>query len=503
MTDEEILELEALINGCRAETLKGSLFDFVKEFWSTIVSDPYVHNWHIEYLCDEVQLVLDKYVLHRGPHIPSDKWYRGITENIKKNLVVNVPPGTSKSTIISRMAPAWLWANDPSKTTIGNTIDGGNATEFATKSRDIIQSELFRSYFPDVKIRRDISAKTFYSTTAGGTRYSYTTRGSKTGKHAHCLIDDDPMDYATAQSANEVKSCIDGFKEFQTRKKDKETTPYILVMQKLSNRDTASHALKVFGDNVRHICLPAENLHNNITPASLEAYYIDGLLDPVRLSRQILTEQRSGLNDDSKPISDIAYNIQFNQAVQSDEGLMYPNINFVPRLPENRDGVIRYSFTDVADTGADFFCTWFLEVNGGRIFVFDAIYTQQGSGVTSKAIKAKIELHNSVVNKIETNNQGSVFITLLHSLGVNVSGYTNTGNKDERINAYSQFMTFLHFVEPGSMPYHTAEYSQAVKHLESYPNQGKADDGKDDAEDAITEALRYLFTNARHLFNYF
>lgn len=470
------------INKVKAELCKRSLFYFVKEFWDVINTNEYVHNWHIEYLCDEVQKVLT--------------WV--LNDEVKEyDLIVNIPPGTSKSTIITRMACAWLWANDDKKTIITNTIDSKNATEFSTSTRDIIQSEKYQLYFPHVKIRRDVSAKTFYQSANGGRRYSLTTRGSKTGKHADVLIDDDPMDYETANSPQEAKQCIEGFKALQTRKKDKAKVPYILVMQRLSSNDTTAHALKSL-DKVKHICLPAQDIHNNINPPELKEKYVDGLLDPVRLSRAILESQRKGLSDDSKPISDIAYNIQFNQVSQAVEGLLYPKLNFVPNLPENRNEVIRMSFTDVADTGADYFATWFVEINMGKIYLFDAIYTQEGSQTTSGKIKAKIEQHGCFINKMETNNQGSVYITYLQSMGVDISGYTNTGNKEARITAFAQFMPFLHFVEPNE--YSSPEYVQAIKHLQSFPKQGKAEDGHDDAEDAITEVIRYIYTNYRYLF---
>lgn len=484
------------MNKVKAELSKRSLFYFVKEFWNVANTNDYVHNWHIEYICDEVQLVIDKWVLERVSEIEPNKWYEGFGAEIHKNNVINVPPGSTKSTIITRMACAWLWANDDTRTIITNTIDGKNATEFASATIDIIQSEKFRLYFPIVKIRHDASAKTFYVSERGGKRYSLTTRGSKTGKHADLIIDDDPMDYESANSPQAAVQCIEGFKALQTRKKDKEKVPYILVMQRLSNKDTSAHALKTL-DNVKHICLPAEDLHDNINPPELRKYYIDGLLDPKRLSKEILDAQRKGLSDDSKPISEIAYNIQFNQASQTVEGLLYPDLNFVPSLPEDRSEVYRLSFTDVADTGADFFATWFVEVTKGYIYVFDAIYTQSPSGVTSQMLKSKIELHGSTINKMETNNQGSVYITLLRSQGVDISGYTSKGNKVERITAWAQFVPFLYFIDPNNHP--NPEYKAAVKHLQSYPKQGKSEDGHDDAEDALTEIFRWIYDNWPHL----
>lgn len=472
-----------LLEKVRAEECKRSLFEFLVEFWDVVIQNECVFNWHIKYLCDEIQTVL--------------QW---VIDGKKKeyDLIINISPGTTKSTIISRVAPAWLWANDDSKTIISSTIDGKNASEFATSSRDIIESEKFKKYYPHVKIRRDVSAKTFYQSENGGKRYSFTTRGSKTGKHADVLIDDDPMDYTAANSPDSARRCIEGFKELQTRKKDKDKVPYILVMQRLSSRDTTVHAMKALG-KVKHICLPAENIHNNVKPAELADKYIDGLMDPVRLSRDTLEAEKKGLNDDSMPISDIAFNIQYNQVTQSVQGLMYPNMQMVDELPQASQR-FRFSFTDVADRGDDYFCTWFLELNDHGMYVIDAIYTQEPSNITSKLYKEKAIIHATMINQMEVNNQGSVYVTMMTDMGVQVNGYYSSGNKEERIMAWSQFVGFLKFLKPNTQPYHTSQYASAIAHVKSYPKQGKADDRHDDAEDALTELLRYMYTNYRNNF---
>lgn len=481
--EEELNYNQLLLEKVRSEECKRSLFEFLIEFWDIVIQNECVLNWHIEFLCNEIQTVLD-WVIKGEP-----KEY---------DLIINISPGTTKSTIISRVAPAWLWANDSSKTIIGCTIDSKNATEFATASRDIIESDKFKRFYPDVKIRRDVSAKTFYQSDEGGKRYSFTTRGSKTGKHADVLIDDDPMDYSTANSPDAARRCIEGFKELQTRKKDKDNVPYILVMQRLSSRDTTVHALKAL-PKVRHICLPADNIHNNVKPTELAENYVDGLMDPVRLSRETLKAEKQGLNDDAMPISDIAFNIQFLQITQSTQGLLYEGIQIV-QPPKDIETGLRFSFTDVADTGADYFATWFLEINQKGLFIIDAVYTQEGSGVTSKKLGSKIDIHETSVNKMEVNNQGSVYVTMMTDLGYHMDGYYSKGNKQERIAAYAQFIKFLKFLEPGSMPYHTNEYAAALAHLKAYPKQGKADDGHDDAEDSLTELIRYIYVNYRHYF---
>ena len=74
----------------QAEACRRSFFTFVQEFWSTIVTEEPVYNWHIPFLCEELEKVLWR-VIARQP-----KAY---------DLIINIPPGTTKTTIASIMFP--------------------------------------------------------------------------------------------------------------------------------------------------------------------------------------------------------------------------------------------------------------------------------------------------------------------------------------------------------------------------------------------------------------
>ena len=88
----------AMLSRIEADACKARFFEFVKSFWEVIIPEEPVYNWHIEYLCDELQK-LANYIVNRLPK-PYD-------------LIINIPPGTSKSTIVTIMFPAWLWTIDP------------------------------------------------------------------------------------------------------------------------------------------------------------------------------------------------------------------------------------------------------------------------------------------------------------------------------------------------------------------------------------------------------
>ena len=265
-----------------AELCRESFFEFVKAFWPTIIAEKPVWNWHIEFLCGELQEV-------------AERVFAGLPR--KHDLVVNVSPGTTKSTLISVMLPAWIWTRMPSARIISATYAYTLATDFSRKSKDVITSELYRRLFPDVKIRDDQKAKNNYVNTHGGERFATGVAGVILGKHAHFIIVDDPITPTQSCSDLELANANRWMEEtLPSRMVDKALTPTILVMQRLHENDpTGSRLEKADRSPVRHVCLPAE-LTEDVKPEGCRARYVDGLFDPVRLSHETLSgiEARQG-----------------------------------------------------------------------------------------------------------------------------------------------------------------------------------------------------------------
>lgn len=272
LTDELLDKAQALM--CRKR-----FYCFVETFWDTIISEEPVFNWHIEYLCSELQ-ELAGYIVRREPK-PHD-------------LIINIPPGTTKSTIATIMFPAWLWTQDPTLRIISSSYSQDVSIDQAQKSKDIIASERYRRLYPDVVIRRDKSGKGFYGNTAGGERYVTSTGSAVTGKHAHVIINDDPQNPKQAESEPLRLQAVEFTKTLSTRKVNKKNTPTITIMQRLHEEDVTGYLLKRKGERIKHICLPAE-VSDNVLPAALKERYVNGLLDPVRLDADVLAEARVDL----------------------------------------------------------------------------------------------------------------------------------------------------------------------------------------------------------------
>jgi len=266
--------------------VKESFYDFLRQFWSEFIPVPPVWNWHIEFLCDELQNVAER-VFDNKP-----KEY---------DLIINISPGTTKSSICSIAFPAWVWTRLPHARFICASYTDKLAMDLSRKCRDVITSEKYTKYFPEIKLMQDQNTKGYFANTARGDRYCCGVGGSPMGFHGHFLLVDDPINPQEALSELELESANVWMNEtLPTRKVDKDVSVMILIMQRLHQNDPSGNLLAKRGQNIRHIRLPAEIIpgrKGSIKPERLRSKYVNGLMDPKRLTRKALDEQRATLGD--------------------------------------------------------------------------------------------------------------------------------------------------------------------------------------------------------------
>lgn len=336
----------------RAERCRRSFFYFVKQFWHTIIPAKPVYNWHIPYICEELEKIT---------------WPVIANENKKHDIVFNVPPGSTKSTICSQMFVAWVWiarlprkgyehiyeaaermeailAEQENREPNPISITGAHcrfiissykntlSLEHAGYTRDIIKSEKYKKFFPEIEIRKDHDLKSNFKNTKGGQRYAASTGTTPTGVHAHFILSDDPVDPEQALSDVERETAnrhVDVV--LPTRKVDKRISVFCLIMQRLHKEDATGTILKKKekGAKIRHIRLPASDEYT-IRPAKLKEKYVDGLLDPIRMPKSALEE--------SKLMGSYSYSGQFGQDPKPREGGMFEEgwfeiIEYAPESP--------------------------------------------------------------------------------------------------------------------------------------------------------------------------
>jgi predicted phage terminase large subunit-like protein len=269
-------EQKVLASMCRA-----SFFEFLKEFWHTIIAEPPIFNWHVEYLCSELQEVAERVI--RVEERPYD-------------LVINIPPGSTKSTIASQMFPAWVWTRMGHAQFICVSYSYSVALKDSLKTRDIVESEAYQETFPGIQLREDSNTKGLFVNTKKGFRLAAGVMGAITGQHGHFLLVDDPLNPEQSYSEAELKSTNRWMRTtLPSRRIPKHVAPIILIQQRLNMQDPTGEMLERYaGRKLKHICLPGED-SQDVKPAELRARYVNGLLDPVRLSKDVLQDLESEL----------------------------------------------------------------------------------------------------------------------------------------------------------------------------------------------------------------
>ena len=125
MSDKEIvrkrkrLERQAFKVGTKCFN---SFYFFFKTFWPEMSGDTYIDSKHIEYVCDTLQYWGMKVV--RG-------------ELCMETLIINIPPGSSKSTMATIAFPMWIWLHGPHLASTNVSYSDTLSARHAKKARSI------------------------------------------------------------------------------------------------------------------------------------------------------------------------------------------------------------------------------------------------------------------------------------------------------------------------------------------------------------------------------
>lgn len=230
LTHEDVKQAERIL--CAR-----SMAYFVKRAWPHIIPDTYLHNWHVDAICEHLEAV------HRGE----------ITR-----ILVNIPPGTSKSTLIGIMYPAWLWgpAGNPEHRYIGAAHEQGLAVRDNRMMRELIRSEWYQSLWP-IKFTGDQNEKLYFENEDRGFRQACAV-ASMTGRRGHTIAWDDPLSPEKAHSQAARDTAIRVLSEtVPTRLNNPKTSAIIVVMQRLHEADPSGHII-ASDLGYEHLCLPME-----------------------------------------------------------------------------------------------------------------------------------------------------------------------------------------------------------------------------------------------------
>ena len=245
---------------------QSDLGEFVHEAWKVVEpGNELVWGWHMQAICDHLEAV-----------------YNGEINR----LLINVPPGFSKSLLTSVFFPSWCWANDPHMRFLCASHSQNLAIRDSTKMRRLIQSDWFQARWgKDVVLTGDQNAKTKFENTKAGFREAVAA-GSITGSRGDIVIIDDPHSVESAASEAMRASTAEWFLEaVPTRLNNPAESAIIVIMQRLHQEDVSGIILdKQLG--YEHLMLPMEY------EADRKCYTSIGFEDPRETDGELLFPDR-------------------------------------------------------------------------------------------------------------------------------------------------------------------------------------------------------------------
>lgn len=226
----------------QAELARRSLAQFVRLSWSVLEpTDELIWNWHIDAMCLHVQALLEG-------RIPTN------------NLVINVPPGSMKSRVVSVATTPWMWLRDASWRAIYASGNPNVAIRDSVYARDLIDSDWYQSMFqPTWTWAEDQNAKGYYRNTARGERRALSSKAKITGDRAHALFVDDGLDAAEAHSKAERDAFVIWYDQgFANRLANPKRGTRCMIGQRLHEGDPTGHVLSNEPGQWEHLCIRQE-----------------------------------------------------------------------------------------------------------------------------------------------------------------------------------------------------------------------------------------------------
>jgi predicted phage terminase large subunit-like protein len=171
-----------------------NFIDFVELMWPVLEPDqPFVRGWVQEAICAHLQAV---------------------TEGKLTKLLINVPPGFTKSMLVSVMWPAWEWGprNRPDLRYMSWSYSAELTEQHNENCRKLIEHEIYQAFWGDrVQLDEKTNSKTYYKNLRGGWRRSSSIEGKATGYRADRLIWDDPHSVKDADSKAQLREATRWF----------------------------------------------------------------------------------------------------------------------------------------------------------------------------------------------------------------------------------------------------------------------------------------------------
>lgn len=368
----------------------------------------YVHGKHAAVIADHVE------ALYRGDIY---------------TLLVSAPPGSMKTDICSRYAPAWIWTVDPSYRFMRAGFDLNNTAELAADTRKLCQTPWYKDRWGEFVFDRlpgrESGNGAYYTLHDGFSLCSSVQGGRFTGRHAHMMIVDDPIKGQNTAAADPamLRQVRDWFQKVAiTRGTIGDAQRMLVVAQRFHEQDLNGLLLDQLANDplFAHVMLPwhFDPRRAFSTPFGKDPRTVKGEeLFPNQTQRHTVKRLLAAGEDNS------TYQSQFQQDPASGAAEFFPEDVFQPfaGAPSHEDTCCAI-FVDPSLTGkekSDFAAVDVWGYRDGKFYCFHSEWARRdiiGSFETIKRVRREWPGATEIV--IEATANGPGLATMLELEGV-------------------------------------------------------------------------------------
>jgi predicted phage terminase large subunit-like protein len=284
-----------------------SLIEYAGIVWPIIEpATPFVRGRVMEVICEHLEAV---------------------TRGQIRRLIVNVPPGTSKSTLTSVIHPTWEWGpmGQPHVRFISWSYADDLSIRDAVKCRRIVDSEKYKALWPHVILSSDQDQKALFETTMSGCRQACGITGATTGYRGDRLLIDDPHNIKDAESDLKRDAAVLWAREILPSRVNNKDSSIVIIAQRAHNEDVCG--LYLNDQRWDRLVLPMEYDSCHPYPSRTQLNFVDWrtndgeLLWPERFPQSQVDELKDALGE-------YAWSSQYQQRPAPRAGGMFKTKDF-------------------------------------------------------------------------------------------------------------------------------------------------------------------------------
>jgi predicted phage terminase large subunit-like protein len=429
----------------------------------------YHHNWHIEHIAWQLMRIA------RGEI---------------KRLILNVPPRSMKSIMVSVGFTAWMLGHDPAKRIIAVSYSDELARKLAIDTWTVLQSDWYRTLFPALKPRSAVQRRHDFVTSQHGCRFASGIGGALLGRGADLIVIDDPIKALDALWEAERRRVWEFYSgTLCTRLDDKQNGAIVIIMQRLQTDDLVGHLLDLEPDAWEVVSIPAiatadKTYRLSDTPG--DTYF--------RRAGEVLHEEREPLpvlDEIRRAQGTLNFSAQYQQAPVPPGGNVIRRdwLRYYATRPARFDRIIvSWDTASTLSETSDWSAGTVWDAVGLDFYLLDVFRQRLESPNLRRAIIALHTRYQADATLIEETEFGRALAQDLHRTG-HLRAITLHPERDKLARLLAQAARF----EAGQvhLPENAPWLAAYLNELLGFPNAAH-----DDQVDSTSQALNWLTSRA-------